>query len=122
MVALRLAPYAPRAAATTFARRVAEVVGGDDVELAARRGSRLPSSTFVPSSRTTSGTASPTSFAAATTPFAMTSHFMMPPKMLTRIAFTFGSDEDDLERRRDLLLVGAAADVEEVRGLRRRRA
>ncbi len=29
--------------------------------------------------------------AAATTPSAMTSHFMMPPKMFTRTAFTFGS-------------------------------
>ena len=50
----------------------------------------LPSSTLVPSSRTTSGTLSPSSLAAATTPVATTSHFMMPPKMLTKIAFTFG--------------------------------
>jgi hypothetical protein len=49
-----------------------------------------PSSTFVPSRRTTSGTLRPISFAAATTPFAITSHFMMPPKMLTKIAFTLG--------------------------------
>src|SRR5580700_6695312 len=48
----------------------------------------LPSSTLVPSSRTTSGTRKPTSFTAATTPSAMTSHFMMPPKMLTRMPFT----------------------------------
>ena len=34
----------------------------------------------------------PTSFTAATTPSAMTSHFMMPPKMLTKMPFTFGSD------------------------------
>src|SRR5205085_11342447 len=33
-----------------------------------------PSSTFVPSRRTTSGTFSPSCFAAATTPFAITSH------------------------------------------------
>jgi len=51
----------------------------------------LPSSTLVPSRRTTSGTFRPTTFAASTTPVAMTSHFMMPPKMLTRIPFTFGS-------------------------------
>ena len=50
-----------------------------------------PSSSLVPFIRTTSGTLSPTAFAAAITPSAMTSHFMMPPKMLTRIAFTFGS-------------------------------
>src|ERR1051325_5903148 len=49
----------------------------------------LPSSTLVPSSRTTSGTDSFTSLAAATMPEATTSHFMMPPKMLTRIAFPF---------------------------------
>src|SRR5690606_26962775 len=52
----------------------------------------LPSSTLVPSSRTTSGTWRPTVFTAAMTPRAMTSHFMMPPKMLTRIPFTFGSE------------------------------
>src|ERR1700722_17016165 len=48
----------------------------------------LPSSTLVPSSRTTSGTRKPTSFTAATTPSAITSHFMIPPKMLTRMPFT----------------------------------
>ena len=52
----------------------------------------LPSSTLVPSSRTTSGTRRPTSFTAATTPSAMTSQRMMPPKMLTRMPFTFGSE------------------------------
>src|SRR5689334_17937537 len=51
----------------------------------------LPCSTLVPSSRTTSGTFRPTCFTAATTPSAMTSHFMMPPKILTRIPFTLGS-------------------------------
>src|SRR4030081_484157 len=51
----------------------------------------LPASTLVPSSRTTSGTFRPTSLTAATTPSAMISHFMMPPKMLTRMPFTLGS-------------------------------
>ena len=51
----------------------------------------LPSATLVPSSRTTSGTLRPTSFTAAMTPSAMMSHFMMPPKMLTRMPFTAGS-------------------------------
>ena len=77
----------------------------------------LPCSTLVPSSRTTSGTFRPSSLTAATTPSAMMSQRMMPPKMLTRMAFTFGSDSDDLEGRRHLLLGGAAADVEEVGGL-----
>src|SRR4029077_3571495 len=52
----------------------------------------LPSFTLVPSSRTTSGTRKPTSRTASTTPAAITSHFMMPPKMLTRIPFTLGSE------------------------------
>ena len=52
----------------------------------------LPRSSLVPFMRTTSGTESFTSRAAATTPAAMVSHFMMPPKMLTRIAFTFVFD------------------------------
>src|SRR5918995_1738739 len=51
----------------------------------------FPSSTLVPSSRTTSGTLRPTSLTAATTPSAITSQRMMPPKMLTRMPFTFGS-------------------------------
>src|SRR4029077_346663 len=49
----------------------------------------LPRSSLVPFMRTMSGTLSLTSRAAETMPVAMVSHFMMPPKMLTRIAFTF---------------------------------
>src|SRR5207245_2880679 len=52
----------------------------------------LPSSTLVPWRRTTRGIARLSLRAAPTMPFAITSHFMMPPKMLTRIAFTFESD------------------------------
>src|SRR5476651_2064031 len=51
----------------------------------------LPRSTFVPSSRTTSGTCRLTSRAAATTPSAITSQRMMPPKMFTRMPSTLGS-------------------------------
>jgi len=50
----------------------------------------LPRSSLVPFMRTTRGTESFTSRAAATMPLAMVSHFMMPPKMLTRIALTLG--------------------------------
>ena len=50
----------------------------------------MPSSSFVPFIRTTSGTLSDTAFAAATTPSAITSQRMMPPKMLTRIALSSG--------------------------------
>ncbi len=49
-----------------------------------------PSSSFVPFIRTTSGTFSDVAFDAAITPSAIVSHFMMPPKMLTRIAFRSG--------------------------------
>src|SRR6266481_1863273 len=55
---------------------------------------RLPSSTLVPASRTTSGTRRPV--AACTTPCATQSQRLMPAKMLTRIAFTFWSDSTRL--------------------------
>src|SRR5205807_5510847 len=58
---------------------------------------RRPNSTLVPSRRTTSGTCRLTSRAAATIPSAITSQRMMPPKMLTRIASTFGSDRISLK-------------------------
>src|ERR1700693_6043216 len=75
----------------------------------------LPASTLVPSRRTTSGTFSPTSFTAATTPSAMTSHFMMPPKMLTRMPFTLGSAVMIFNAAGTLSLLAAPADVEEIR-------
>src|SRR3984893_4920344 len=49
----------------------------------------FPFLTFVPSSRTTSGTDRCTVLAALIIPCAITSFFMIPPKMLTRIALTF---------------------------------
>src|SRR5580700_1286455 len=80
----------PLTAFTTFsaasARSLAEVMARPDLARIS-----LPNSTLVPSSLTTSGTFSETSLAAATMPSAMMSHFMMPPKMLTRIPFTLGS-------------------------------
>ena len=45
----------------------------------------------------------------------MTSHFMMPPKMLTRMPFTFGSEVMILNAAVTFSF-GAAADVEEVAG------
>src|SRR5882672_2125678 len=81
--------FPPPAAATTFlpasAMLLAEMIGRPDSERIF-----LPRSTLVPSRRTTSGTRRLTCFAAATTPAAITSHFMMPPKMLTSIAFRCG--------------------------------
>src|SRR5882672_1748848 len=88
-LALGFAFDPPPAAATTFfpasAMLLAEMIGSPE---SARI--FLPRSTLVPSRRTTSGTRRLTCFAAATTPAAITSHFMMPPKMLTRIAFKCG--------------------------------
>src|SRR6185436_2883330 len=50
----------------------------------------LPRSSLVPFMRTTSGTCSETAFDAVITPSAITSQRMMPPKMLTRMAFRPG--------------------------------
>ena len=52
----------------------------------------FPASTLVPSSLTISGIGRFTALTAFTMPCASTSHFMIPPKMLTRIAFTFLSE------------------------------
>src|SRR5258706_8970365 len=50
-----------------------------------------PFSTLVPSMRITTGNLMFKSFAAATTPFARTSHRRMPPKILMNTPFTDGS-------------------------------
>jgi len=47
----------------------------------------------------------------------MVSHFMMPPKMLTRMRLDLGVLQHDLEGFGHLLGGGAAAHVEEVGGL-----
>ena len=52
---------------------------------------RRPSSTFVPSRRTTIGTWTPMAFAASMTPRATMSVRTMPPKMFINTARTFGS-------------------------------
>src|SRR5689334_6608416 len=77
------------AAATTFcaasAMLFAVMIGSPDCASNA-----FPCSSFVPFMRTTSGTLSDTARDAAMTPSAITSQRMMPPKMLTRIAFRSG--------------------------------
>src|SRR3990167_6309663 len=50
----------------------------------------LPRSSLVPFMRTTSGTFRFTALQAVMTPSAMVSHFMMPPKMFTRMPLTSG--------------------------------
>jgi hypothetical protein len=64
--------------------------------------------------RTTSGTLRFTALQAVITPVAMVSHFMMPPKMLTRMAFHLLVLQHDLEGFGHLLRGGAAAHVQEV--------
>src|SRR5580658_7789795 len=82
--------FEPFTALTTFsaasARSLAEVMARPDLARIS-----LPNSTLVPSNRTTSGTESEISLAAAMMPSAMRSHFMMPPKILTRMPLTLGS-------------------------------
>ena len=99
-----------------FLARLLERLGGSDVQVGVGEDLASLDSAIVPCRRTTSGTSTPRSAAAATTPSAIRSQRTMPPKMLTRIAFTFSSRRIRLERLLHLLLVGAAARVEEVRG------
>src|SRR6266849_2429787 len=87
---------APRAAATAFSAASRRFSAGMIFRPDLRRIS-FPCSTLVPSSRTTSGTRKSSSFAAATTSSAITSLRMIPPKMLTRIAFTLGSARINLK-------------------------
>src|SRR5215203_3028845 len=85
--------YAPPfAAATTFSAASAMSLATMNWNAASRR-MRRPSSTFVPSRRTTTGIwTSPSSSMAPTTPRAMRSVRAMPPKMLISTALTLGSD------------------------------
>src|SRR5690606_27172940 len=79
---------APPASATTFdAASFKSSAGTIDKPLSASI--CLPFSTFVPSSRTTTGTATHAPCTAAITPSAIRSQRTMPPKMFTRIALTF---------------------------------
>ena len=89
-------------------------VADGEVEAGFQSGSGGPSSTLVPSMRTTMGTWMLRSRAAATTPVASVSQRRMPPKMLIKTAFTCVIGEQDAEGVLDLLGAGAAADVEEV--------
>jgi hypothetical protein len=59
--------------------------------------SARPLSALVPSRRTTTGTLTPTSLTAWMMPSAIRSQRTMPPKMLTRIAFTFGLERMSLK-------------------------
>src|SRR5207245_1419090 len=84
------APPAGRAATTRSAASasVSAVMMGSPLSCRMRR----PSSTFVPASRTTSGTGTRTSRTACTTPWATQSQRLMPANTFTRIARTFWSE------------------------------
>ena len=75
---------------------------------------RAACSALVPTMRTTIGTWRSCWRRASTRPCATSSPRAMPPKMLTRIARTLVVGEDQAHRRGDLVVLGAAADVEEV--------
>src|ERR1700678_3561513 len=85
----RLLTYFPATAATIFcaasAMLPAEMIGSPEASSIC-----LPSSSFVPFMRTTNGTPSFTSLAAAITPSAMVSQRMMPPNIFTRTPLTAG--------------------------------
>ena len=76
-----------------------------------------PSAAFVPTSRATTGTVTSPAAIASTTAWATTSQRVMPPKMFTSTARTYGIVEKDAQRRPHLVDVGAPADVQEVRRL-----
>ena len=78
---------------------------------------RRPSSSLVPSSRTTNGTSGLIWSNASIRPLATSSQRVMPPKMLNSTALDVLVGEDHLDRLGDRLGLRAAAGVEEVRGL-----
>jgi hypothetical protein len=73
-----------------FLGGVVEIVGGDDVQTGLGNDllAELDVGAFEANDQRN---ARLVSFTAAITPSAITSHFMMPPKMFTRMPFTFGS-------------------------------
>src|SRR5580765_299943 len=84
-----LSCYLPLAAATTF-RAASSMLSAEMIDRPESANNFLPISSLVPFMRTTSGTFRETALDAAMTPSAITSQRMMPPKMLTRMAFNPG--------------------------------
>src|SRR3569623_429589 len=83
---LRIFCYFPLAAATTFCA-ASSMVSAEMIGRPESASIFLPMSSLVPFMRTTSGTDSDTALEAVITPSAITSQRMMPPKMLTKMAF-----------------------------------
>ena len=82
-----------------------------------RRAAARPSSSFVPSRRTTNGTVGLIWSNASIRPLATSSQRVMPPKMLNSTALTFGLERITSTACGDRLGLRAAAGVEEVRRL-----
>src|SRR5690606_23351509 len=87
----------PQAAASTAFRAPSLRSSAGVILRPLSRSSCLPFSTLVPSRRTTTGTLTSTSFTAAMMPSAIMSQRTMPPKMLTRMAFTLSEDRISLK-------------------------
>ena len=102
-------------AATAFAAASSSEPGRLEPRL--RRAASPPRRRSCRRSARPSGTARDCCARASISPRATSSPRVMPPKMFTRIAFTFGSVEDQAHRGRDLVGPRAPADVEEVRRL-----
>ena len=102
--------------------RIGQVVGRDDVEAAVARASSCRARRWCLRAARRAALQARLPSPRRSTPSAITSHFMMPPKMLTRMPLTLGSAVMILNAAVTLLLGGAAADIEEVRRARRREA
>ena len=100
-----------------LAGRIGQIAGRADRQRPAGQLGARGDCALVPSSRTTTGTRTPTSRTALMMPSAIRSQRTMPPKMLTRIARTLRVGKNQLEGRGHALGGRAAADVEEVGGL-----
>ena len=105
----------PAASATTFSAASFIVRAAYTLGSAASCRSSRPSTSLVPSRRTTNGTVGSISSNAAIRPLATSSQRVMPPKMLNSTALTASLARISSHRLLDLLRVRAAAGVEEVR-------
>ena len=102
----------PRDAADGLGRRLVQRGGRREVGLP--RAGRPPRPRSCPTIRTTIGTSRSWTARASIRPRATSSPRVIPPKMLTRMAFDLRVGQDDPHRRRDLVGPRPAADVEEV--------
>ncbi len=109
-------PLRPAARATTSSAASFIVVAACTLGSPASVSRRRPSTSLVPSRRTTNGTAGLISPKAAISPSATTSQRVIPAKMLNEHGLDLVVGEDQVDGLLDRLGVGAAAGVEEVGG------